>query len=421
MADHHAQIEPAGDQHVHQAAHALFAAGAQGGVDAVVAETGGKGRQRDRQIAGVNAQAGQRAAGLEHPQRRLEGGLRAQCLDRRICTAATGQLHHLGHHVALLVVQRHVGAQLAGDAQPVVVAVDADDGAGAQQPGTGGGAQADRPLGKHHHRVADADVGVFGTLEAGRHDVGAHQHLLIAQAVGDGRQVGLGVGHQQVLGLGAVDQVAIAPAGGGFVTMAAAAARCHQVTAVLRRCAILRGIGVEVGADRPGNHPLALAVALHRAAQLLDHADRLVAHRQALGHRVLALQNVHIGAADRGGGDAQQRVVGADSGDGLVGQFNAAGFDKDGGFHAAGHGVLLCKRIDGVSGRFMMSCSRRKSRDAACNDRRRHLTRFCAGSIRALKLQTNWPSRSHLVATHLSPAITGAPPCSVRVAACGRS
>ncbi len=35
--------------------------------------------------------------------------------------------------------------------------------------------------------------------------------------------------------------------------------------------------------------------------------------------------------------------------------------------------------------------------------------------------QRNSPSRSHFVATHFSPAVTGAPPCSVRVEAWARS
>jgi hypothetical protein len=47
----------------------------------------------------------------------------------------------------------------------------------------------------------------------------------------------------------------------------------------------------------PGDHPLALGAALHGGPQLLDHADRLVADRQAPLHRVLAFQNVHVGAA----------------------------------------------------------------------------------------------------------------------------
>ena len=35
--------------------------------------------------------------------------------------------------------------------------------------------------------------------------------------------------------------------------------------------------------------------------------------------------------------------------------------------------------------------------------------------------QRNTPSRSHLVATHFSPATTGAPPCSVLLLGCARS
>ncbi|MFT3816355.1 MAG: PEP-CTERM sorting domain-containing protein [Rubrivivax sp.] len=44
-----------------------------------------------------------------------------------------------------------------------------------------------------------------------------------------------------------------------------------------------------------------------------------------------------------------------------------------------------------------------------------------AGAMRRRAGHSNRPSRSHLVATHFSPASTGAPPCSVRVDGCGRS
>jgi hypothetical protein len=89
-----------------------------------------------------------------------------------------------------------------------------------------------------------------------------------------------------------------------------------------------------LGQIAPGNHALAFCVALHGAAQLFDHAHRFVAHGQALGHRVFALEDVHVGAADGGGRDADQRIVGAHVGDGLVDQLDAAGFDENGGFHA---------------------------------------------------------------------------------------
>ena len=337
MGDQQAQVQPVGRQHVHQAAHALLAAGAQRGVDLVIAQARGKGRQRNLQVFGIHAQARQRAAGLDGAQRRFKCGLRAQRLDGGICTTATGDLHDLVDHIAVLEVQRDIGAHLLRNAQAVVVAVHRNDGGGAQQARTGRGAQANGALGKHHHRVTDADVGVFGPLETGGHDVGAHQHLLVRQAIGNGREVGLRIGHQHVLGLGAVNQVAKAPASGGLEAVAAAHALGDEVAAVLRRRAVLRGVGVEVGADRPGNHALAFCVAHHGAAQLFDHTHGFVAHGQALGHRVFALEDVHVRAADGGGRDADQGIVGAHRGDGLADQLNAARFNEDGGFHGA-HG-----------------------------------------------------------------------------------
>ena len=84
----------------------------------------------------------------------------------------------------------------------------------------GGGAQTDRPLGEDHHDVADLDVGGIGAGEAGGHDVGAHQHLLVGQAVRHWCQVGLRIGYQHVLGLGTIDGVAEAPAAHGLVAVA---------------------------------------------------------------------------------------------------------------------------------------------------------------------------------------------------------
>ena len=93
---------------------------------------------------------------------------------------------------------------------------------------------------------------------------------------GTGREVGHGVGHQHVLGLAAVDGVAEAPA-------------AHRLPAVLGAGPVLRmaaaqaGLAVPARRDRAGDDPLALAVALHGRAELLDHADRLMADGQALG------------------------------------------------------------------------------------------------------------------------------------------
>src|SRR5690554_2444263 len=202
--DQYAQIQPVRRHHVHQPAHAFLATRAQCGIDPVVAQTGGEGIQRQHQILGVDPQTGQGATGLEHLERLGEGRLGAQRFDRGIGAAASGQPHDLVDHIAVAEVQRDIGAHLPGDIQPVVVAVHGNDGGCPEQPGTGGGAQANRPLGEDHHGIADADVGILRTLESGGHDVRAHQHLLVGQTIGNRRQVGLGIGHQHVLGLGTV-------------------------------------------------------------------------------------------------------------------------------------------------------------------------------------------------------------------------
>jgi len=199
------------------------------------------------------------------------------------------------------------------------------------QPGAGGGAQPDRALGEDHHDIADLDIGRLGASETGGHDVRTHQHLLVGQRVRHRRQVGLGIGHQHVFGLSAVDGIAESPAAHGLVAMAGAAA-------ILSGQAVLAGVGGEAGADGAGDHPLAFLVALHVAAQLFDDAHRFVTDGQAGSDRVFTLENVDIGAADGGRGDAQQRIVGTNLGDGLVLQFDAARLDEHGGFHH-GHGA----------------------------------------------------------------------------------
>ena len=71
------------------------------------------------------------------------------------------------------------------------------------------------------------------------------------------------------------------------------------------------------GADRTGDHPLALGIALHGRTELLDHAHRFMSDGQTARDRVLALQDMDVGAADGRGRDADQRIERADIGIGL--------------------------------------------------------------------------------------------------------
>ena len=146
----------------------------------------------------------------------------------------------------------------------------------------------------------------LGGRDAGRGDVGEQHALLVAEVVGDLRQVGLGVGNAEVVGLDAVDRVAEAPA-------------ADHLPVVLVARALRLGVGLaeEAGAarrDRADQHPVADLVARDGVAELVDDADRLVADDPPRLDRVLLAPDVDVGAADRRQRDLDDRVVGAAAG-----------------------------------------------------------------------------------------------------------
>jgi hypothetical protein len=79
-------------------------------------------------------------------------------------------------------------------------------------------------------------------------------------------------------------------------------------------------------------------VAGDRGAELLDHADRLVADHQPFAHRVLAAQDMDVGAADRGRRDPDQCVERADIGDRPRLQRDPPRLDEHGRLHLR-HGL----------------------------------------------------------------------------------
>ena len=85
--------------------------------------------------------------------------------------------------------------------------------------------------------------------------------------------------------------------------------------------------------DGAGDDALSLAIARHRRAQLLDDSYRIMADRQAFSDRVLALQDVNVGSANRRRGDSQQGVERTDFGNGLLVQNDAARLDEYRGSH----------------------------------------------------------------------------------------
>src|ERR1700724_897188 len=81
----------------------------------------------------------------------------------------------------------------------------------AREARAGGGAQADRSLREHRHRVADTNPAALRTAEAGRHDVRTHQHLLVGEVVGNQRQICHCVRYPDILRLAAIDGIAKFP------------------------------------------------------------------------------------------------------------------------------------------------------------------------------------------------------------------
>ena len=266
----------------------------------MVAETCGERLVRQLELARVDPEARQRAAGTERPEGALERLLRPQGLDRDVGAVPAGQAHDLLDDVDLGEVERDVGAHPAGHRQPDRVAVHADDLGRAHQLGAGRRAQADRALGEDDDRVADAHAAGLRAREPGRGDVGQQDDLLVGHVVRDLGQVGLGRRHEQVLGLRAVDRVAEPPAADGLEAGPVAA---------LGQVAGEAGVALAARGDGPDQHPLAGLVPGHAGAELLDDAHRLMAEDQARADRVLALDDVDVGPADRRQRDPDQRLA----------------------------------------------------------------------------------------------------------------
>ena len=124
--------------------------------------------------------------------------------------------------------------------------------------------------------------------------------MLVGELLGDLVDGVLGEGDACVFGLEAVDEVAEDPA---------AAADALSVAALLAEAT------APAGGHAGEQHPVAGGDRGDGGANLLDGADGLVAEDRAgrgLGH--VALEDVQVGAADRGGVDAHDRVGRLDQG-----------------------------------------------------------------------------------------------------------
>ena len=174
------------------------------------------------------------------------------------------------------------------------VAAERDDPLGPQPPGRQDAGEADGTVADHGDRTARPHVGAHGGVVTGRHDVGERQqrgeHLFRVPGPGhrDERAVGQRYAHRLALAAVTVGRVEAAGDAGGGDAVAAVRA------------------GTVAERERRDDEDAALDVR-DVAADVLDHADELVADRAGLERRVAAVVP-EVRPADAGEYDADDRV-----------------------------------------------------------------------------------------------------------------
>lgn len=232
------------------------------------------------------------AAGSGGTQRLEHGLLGADALQDGVGADATGEFLDAGDAFVAAFGDDVGGAELGRELLPRRVAAHRDDACGAQFLGGDDPGQADRPVTDDDHRGAGLDLGGDGRVPACAHDVGQRQQAgdqVVGRLVGGGDQGAVGRRDTDVIGLAGAHELAVHTRG----LVAVAAVRT----------------GVVRGGERADDE-LARLDGGDLAADLLDDADVLVAHRVGLVHGVDTAVVPQVGAADAGGGGADDRVGG---------------------------------------------------------------------------------------------------------------
>ena len=124
-------------------------------------------------------------------------------------------------------------------------------------------------------------------------DDGFHQHalsyLFVGQAIGNFREMGLGVRNEEVFGLRAIDGVSKTPAADSLIALAMSA------LGVLSRETNAALAARSVGTNQ---HPVPNFVAGDSQPDFVDHPDWLVTDDESGLNRVFATNNMQISAAD---------------------------------------------------------------------------------------------------------------------------
>ena len=159
------------------------------------------------------------AAGPQDFERCLECSLGAQRLDGDIDATAIGRFEDRGDRIIRLEVDCLVRAQPPGDGKAFGNGIHNDNQRCPLQFRAGRRSKPDRFLREDCVAVANLYVAALCAAETCRHDVGAHEHLLVGQTDGHRAQIGHGVGNNDKLGPATVDRIAELPSANGLPAM----------------------------------------------------------------------------------------------------------------------------------------------------------------------------------------------------------
>ena len=235
-------------------------------------------------------------------------------IDHRVDTNPARHFHQRFADVRLAEID-HLSTKLFGQREAVGIMVDGDHLPGAHHDRGLDREQADGATAPDRDGIVGLDFGVFRRHPPGGQDVGKEQHLVIVKMVGDHDRADIGIGHADIFRL-------TAPVAAGHVRISEQ--RRHGVTVELGRHILLFcRIGIFAGrelldlameaaaaADGEGHHD-ALAFLERAVAAGFDHAAhefmaQHVAGKYAGNNPVV---KVEVAAADRGGGNLDDRIT----------------------------------------------------------------------------------------------------------------
>ena len=228
----------------------------------------------------------------------LERLLPSQRFDRHVHAAAVGEAADDGDGVLLRMIDEDVGAETPGHLETLRHVIHRDDEGSAAKFRSERRAQSGRSLREHRDAVADAHVAALSPRDPRRQDVGHEDDVFVGELFGNRREIRPRVGHEQILGPGAVDRVAEPPAARRPVAL-----RIRTVEA---------RVALPARRDGADDHALAdVVLGLETLAEGVNHPDGLVAEHQSRLHGVFTAHDIDVGAADRRHRDLDHRLPGA--------------------------------------------------------------------------------------------------------------